>query len=156
MGRVDYWNDPKAPEANSLVVAASAIVTNDQGQVLLQQRRDNSQWALPGGGMNVGESIRETTIREVVEETGITAEPEYVIAVYSDPNHVFAYDDGEVRQEFSVCVKCIALEGDIRPNDESTSVAWFAVERLDTVSMHPRIRARIDDYLAGRRAALNP
>ncbi|GGU00157.1 hypothetical protein GCM10010289_21010 [Streptomyces violascens] len=50
MARTEYYDDPNAPEPNSMVVAASAVVTDDQGRILLQRRRDNGLWALPGGG----------------------------------------------------------------------------------------------------------
>jgi 8-oxo-dGTP pyrophosphatase MutT (NUDIX family) len=54
MGRVDYYHDPNAPPANSLVPGASAVVINDEGKILLQRRRDNARWALPGGVMDIG------------------------------------------------------------------------------------------------------
>ena len=115
MGRVDYYHDPNAPRANSLVPGASAIVVNDEGKILLHRRSDNARWALPGGVMDIGESIAQTVTREVREETGLEVEPEYIVGVYSDPGHVFAYDDGEVRQQFSVCFACRIVGGQVRP-----------------------------------------
>src|SRR3954471_14585046 len=103
MGRVDYYDDPDAPAANSLVPAASAIVVDEAGRILLHRRRDNEMWALPGGVMELGESIAECAVREVREETGLEVEITGIVGIYSDPKHVFAYADGEVRQEFSVC-----------------------------------------------------
>ena len=100
-GRVEYFDDPNAPRANALVVAVSAVVTNDQGELLLQKRTDNELWGLPGGAMNIGESVGEAVIREVKEETTLDVEPTGVVGIYSDPGHVIAYADGEVRQEFS-------------------------------------------------------
>jgi 8-oxo-dGTP pyrophosphatase MutT (NUDIX family) len=154
--RVDYWRDPNAPAANSLVVAASAVVVDGVGRILLQRRVDNELWALPGGGMELGESIRQTAVREVREETGLNVVVEHVIGVYSDPAHVFEYDDGEVRQEFSVCVKCRVVGGVLRVSDESYEVGWFDLKAIADLVMHPRIRARIDDYAAGKVAELNP
>jgi len=90
-GRVEYFNDPGAPRANSLVVAVTAVVTNDQGELLLQKRTDNELWGLPGGAMDIGESIREAVIREVKEETTLDVEPTGVVGIYSDPGHVIAY-----------------------------------------------------------------
>ena len=80
-GRVEYFNDPGAPRANSLVVAVTAVVTNDQGELLLQKRTDNELWGLPGGAMDIGESIREAVIREVKEETTLDVEPTGVVGV---------------------------------------------------------------------------
>ena len=63
---------------------------------------------------------RSDVIREVQEETGLEVEPEYIVGVYSDPAHVFAYDDGEVRQQFSVCFACSIVGGQVETSDESS------------------------------------
>lgn len=156
MTRKDYYNDPDAPAPNSIVAAASAIVTNNEGAILVHRRTDNDLWALPGGGMEFGESIADTVVREVYEETGLRVSPKYVVAVYSDPKHVFAYSDGEVRQEFSVCIACEVLEGQLTISSESTELRWVNPEDLNSLAMHPRIRARIDDYINNVVAGLNP
>jgi ADP-ribose pyrophosphatase YjhB (NUDIX family) len=147
MGRVDYYHDPAAPKANSLVPGASAVVTDDQERILLQRRSDNSRWALPGGVMDIGESLRDCVIREVREETGLDVEPQYIVGVYSDPGHVFAYDDGEVRQQFSVCFACRIIGGQLRPSEESREVRFFAPEEIDELDVHESIRIRIRHFL---------
>lgn len=156
MARKDYYDDPKAPAPNSIVAAASAIVTNSEGEILLHRRTDNDLWALPGGGMELGESIADTVAREVHEETGIKVKPGYIVAVYSDPKHVFAYSNGEVRQEFSVCIACEMVGGELRISDESKEIKFTTPAEIEDISMHPRIRARIQDYLQGARGSLNP
>jgi ADP-ribose pyrophosphatase YjhB (NUDIX family) len=149
MGRVDYYDDPDAPAANSLVPAASAIVTDEQGRILLHRRRDNSQWALPGGVMELGESLGECVVREVREETGFVVEPVGVVGIYSDPKHVFAYDDGEVRQEFSICFECRVTAGDLAVSDESYEVEFFPPEEIASLPMVDRVRLRVTDFLSG-------
>lgn len=62
-------------------------------------RTDNNLWALPGGGHDIGESVSDTVVRER-EETGIEVEVIGLVGIYSNPHHVMAYDDGEVRQLF--------------------------------------------------------
>lgn len=156
MARVDYYDDPNAPAPNSIVAAASAIVTNEHGEILVHRRTDNDLWALPGGGMEFGESVSETIIREVHEETGLHVKPTHVIAVYSDPKHVFAYTDGEVRQEFSICIACQVISGNLRISDESKELRFAKIEDVAQMDMHPRIRARIRDYLDGAVGGLNP
>jgi 8-oxo-dGTP pyrophosphatase MutT (NUDIX family) len=153
--RIDYYDDPDAPKANSLVPAASAVVVDDRGRVLLHRRRDNDLWALPGGAMEPGESIGGTAVREVREETGYDVRPLYVIGVYSDPKHVFAYDDGEVRQEFSVCIACELLGGELVASDESYEVAWWPADDVRRLPMHERIRVRVLDHIAGKRAEVS-
>ena len=154
MTRVDYYNDPAAPTPNSLVPAASAIVTDGHGRIVLQRRADNDLWALPGGGMELGESLADTVRREVREETGLEVEPSYVVGVYTDPAHVFAYDDGEVRQEYSVCVACRIVGGTLAVSEESTELGVFTPNEVDELPMHDRIRVRVHDFLAGERGAV--
>jgi ADP-ribose pyrophosphatase YjhB (NUDIX family) len=149
MGRRDFYDDPQAPAANSLVPAASAVVVDDAGRILLHRRRDNEMWALPGGQMELGESVAGCAIREVREETGFDVEPVAVVGIYSDPKHVFAYDDGEVRQEFSICLACRITGGELATSDESYEVAFHTASDIAELSMVASIRLRIDDYLAG-------
>ena len=54
MGRVDYYHDPAAPAANSLVPSVTAAVRDDRGRLLLIHKVDNDFWALPGGAMDLG------------------------------------------------------------------------------------------------------
>ncbi|CAM5730067.1 NUDIX hydrolase OS=Streptomyces antimycoticus OX=68175 GN=SSPO_061090 PE=3 SV=1 [Streptomyces antimycoticus] len=74
MGRIEYYNDPNAPKANTLIPASNLLVVDDSGAILLQRRRDTGQWALPGGAQDIGETAAQCAIRECREETGIIAE----------------------------------------------------------------------------------
>ncbi|GCE47087.1 ADP-ribose pyrophosphatase YjhB (NUDIX family) [Thermosporothrix hazakensis] len=151
MTRTDYYYDPAAPEAHRIVPAASAVVVNDEQKILLQRRRDNGYWSLPGGMMEVGESIAETVIRETREETGIEVVPEYIIGVYSDPRHIIAYSEHDVRQQFSICFACRMVGGALQADeDEATAVGFFAVDELAQLAIHPSIRLRIQHYLERR------
>jgi ADP-ribose pyrophosphatase YjhB (NUDIX family) len=121
---------------------------------LLHRRTDNDLWALPGGVMELGESVVTTVVREVREETGLEVVPEYIVGVYSDPAHVFAYDDGEVRQEYSVCVACRITGGQLAASDQSTDLGMFSPEEIADLAMHPRVRVRVEDFLTGARGVL--
>ena len=146
MGRVDYLNDPNAPQANSLIPAASAVVTNNEGKILLQRRSDNTLWALPGGTMEIGESIRETIVREVKEETGLSVVIENLVGIYSNPKHVIAYSDGEVRQEFSICFACKIGGGELCVSEESSEVAFFISEEIVRLPILESVRFIICHY----------
>jgi ADP-ribose pyrophosphatase YjhB (NUDIX family) len=98
--RVEHFNDPQAPAANRLVPAASAVVVDQAGRILLIRRSDNGLWAIPGGLMDIGEDIARTVRREVKEETGLDVEPEALVGIYSNPRHVIEFPNGEVRQQF--------------------------------------------------------
>jgi ADP-ribose pyrophosphatase YjhB (NUDIX family) len=139
--RIEHFNDPDAPVANRLVPAASAIVVDQAGRIL---------WSIPGGGMEVGERIADTVVREVREETGLEVEPEAIVGIYSDPHHVVEYGDGEVRQQFSVCFACRLIGGELVTSDESLEVGFFTPAEIETVPMHESIRLRIRHYLEHR------
>lgn len=150
IARIDYYDDPNAPTANSLVVGGSAIVVNDKDEVLLQRRSDNQRWALPGGKMDIGETLADAICREVREETGYEVEAIDVVGIYSDPKHVFAYSDGEVRQEFNICLSCRVTGGQASTSDESTAVGFFSTTDIDALDMHPSIRLRIRHFFEHR------
>lgn len=154
MARKDYYYDENAPKVNSIVAAASAIVSLPNGKIVLHRRVDNNEWSLLGGGMEYGESIKETIIREVKEESGLTCMVEKLIGVYTNPNHVIAYTDGEVRQEFSICFHCVAEDGEISVSNESREVKAFSVDELKAMNIHPAQRERINDYLRGEASAI--
>jgi ADP-ribose pyrophosphatase YjhB (NUDIX family) len=59
-------------------------VPSEHGELLLVHKTDNDLWALPGGAMDVGESIAQTVVREVKEETGIEVEVTGVVGIYTD------------------------------------------------------------------------
>ncbi|WP_432049533.1 NUDIX hydrolase [Verrucosispora sp. NA02020] len=143
MVRTEHYHDPNAPEANSIVVAVSVFVRDKHGRVLLIQRTDNGLWSLPGGGQEIGESVAETATRETREETGISVEVTGLVGVYSDPDHVIAYSDGEVRQQFSLCFRAVPVDGTPTPSDESSDVRWVARDELEALDIHPSTLLRI-------------
>ena len=152
--RVDYFHDPAAPAANSLVVGSSAVVVDDEGRILLQRRSDSGNWALPGGAMDIGETFAESVVREVKEETGFDVRIDRIVGIYSDPGHVFAYDDGEIRQEFNICLACTIVGGELAVSSESTDVRFVALSEVPGLAMHESIRKRIRDYLSGEEPVL--
>lgn len=146
MARVDYFDDPHAPKANSIVPSVTAVVTDDQGRLLLVHKTDNNLWALPGGGVDVGESVAQAAVREVKEETGIDVEVTGLVGLYTDPRHVIAYDDGEVRQQFSICFTARLLGGEVATSSETSEVEFVDVARIDELSIHPSMRLRIQHW----------
>jgi ADP-ribose pyrophosphatase YjhB (NUDIX family) len=127
--RVDYLDDPAAPQANSVVPSANVIVVNDQGGILMIRRTDNGNWAMPGGGMDLGESIADAAVRETREETGISCEISGLVGIYTNPRHVILYtSNGEVRQEFSVVFTARPTGGQLRASSESSEPQWVSPE----------------------------
>lgn len=148
MTRKDFYNDPSAPKANSITVAVSVVIQNGAGQLLLIRRTDNDLYSIPGGGQEIGETLAQTVVREVQEETGITVRVLELVGVYSDPKHVIAYTDGEVKQEFSICFRAEPVSGKLRTSSESSEVHWVDLSDLNNLTIHPSIRLRIEHGLA--------
>jgi ADP-ribose pyrophosphatase YjhB (NUDIX family) len=149
-GRIDYFDDPDAPLATSLVPSTNVVVANDDGEILLIRRSDNDNWALPGGAMDIGESLPAAAVRETLEETGVRVELTGLVGTYTDPRHIIVYtSNGEARQEFSIVYSARPIAGRPTPSRESREVAWVAPAQLDDLPMHPSMRMRIDHYLTG-------
>jgi 8-oxo-dGTP pyrophosphatase MutT (NUDIX family) len=154
MARIDYYNDPAAPAVNSVVPSVTVAIRNEKDEILLIHKVDNDRWALPGGGHDPGESIIDTAVREVREETGVDIEVTRLVGTYTDPRHVMSYDDGEVRQQFSLCFEGRWTGGKPREDgSETKAVRWVAPPDLSSLNIHPSMRMRIDHALdPGRRS----
>lgn len=77
-----------------IIVTGGAIIRDQQNRILLQRRSDYGDWGLPGGGMDAGESIEETMIREVYEETGLKIKEYNLYTIYSGSRMKYRYPDG--------------------------------------------------------------
>ena len=152
MARREYYDDPEAPTPNSLVVATSAVVTDHVGRILLQRRADSGNWALPGGGMEMNESLTASVVREVKEETGLDVEVTGLVGTYTDPRHVIAYTDGEVRRQFNICYTARVAGGQLSISGESTELRFIDPDELDGLPMHHTQRLRISHYLEQRKS----
>src|SRR5262249_17973682 len=132
----------------TIVPSVNVIVENNKGEILLIQRSDNGNWALPGGAIDLGESLTQAAIREVQEETGITCQITGLVGIYTDPNHIILYtSNNEARQEFSVVLKAQRVSGRLTPSEESTEVRWLAPREIAIrYHMAPSMKRRIADY----------
>ena len=148
--RIDFYDDPAAPEANSLVPSVNVVVTNPAGEVLLIRRSDNDNWAVPGGAIDLGESLVQAALRETREETGIDCEVTGLVGIYTDPRHVILYtSNGEARQEFSILLTAVPVGGEPAASDESSEVRWVARGDLLGYQLDRSMRLRLEHYLAG-------
>jgi ADP-ribose pyrophosphatase YjhB (NUDIX family) len=154
VARTDYFDDPNAPEVNSVVPAVTAFVQDSDGRILMERRTDNGRWGLPGGTHQPGESISQTVTREVAEETGLVVEVDRMVGIYTDPRRVIEFSDGEVRQEFSMCFAAHVVDGELKASEESFEVAWISSDTLDRLDIAPTTLRRIADALSSRSATV--
>ncbi|MGE4050190.1 MAG: NUDIX domain-containing protein [Piscinibacter sp.] len=138
----------EAPSANSLVPATAAAIIDDQQRLLMILRRDSGKWAMPGGTMQMGDSLASCIRREVLEETSIEVSIEGIIGTYSDPETRIVYSDGEVRREFSILFHCRPSGARVSLDDESTDAQWVALDSVLQLPMAASQRRRIEDVLA--------
>jgi ADP-ribose pyrophosphatase YjhB (NUDIX family) len=149
--RIDYHDDPAAPPANSMVPSANVVVADEAGRILLICRTDNGNWALPGGAMDLGESLAQAAVRETREETGVDCEITGLSGIYTDPGHVLLYtSNGEVRQEFSIVLTARPTGGEPTPSDESSQVRWVALEDVGQYRMDQSMALRVGHYAERR------
>ena len=148
MGRTEYYYDPAAPKPNSLVPASNLLIANEAGEVLLIKRSDTGQWAIPGGKQEFGESAAECAVREAWEESGVRAEITGFLGVYSNPNHIVAYTDGETRQQYEAVYLGRPISGQPTRNEEADDVRWINPDALDSYDIHPSMREQLEHYLS--------
>src|SRR5438067_7769104 len=97
----------------------------DQGRILLAHRRDIDWWNLPGGGMEVGETVDEAVVREVREETGLEVQVEQLVGVYSKPQ----------KQEVVLTFRCAVTGGGLSETEESRECRYFLPSALPTKTL---------------------
>jgi len=115
-----------------IMSSAGCVVQDGAGRVLLQQRDDPGQpWGLPGGAMELGETVAETAVRETREETGIDVELTDLLGVYSVDLHTYA--NGDVVQPVVVMFTAAAIGGALKVDGiETRDVGWFRFDELPT------------------------
>jgi 8-oxo-dGTP pyrophosphatase MutT (NUDIX family) len=142
---------PRIGAQARLKPACSALILDAAGQkVLLTRRADNGRWCLPGGQLEPGESAAEGCVREVLEETGLHARVTRLVGIYSSPDMVLEYADGNRWQlvAFSFAAEVVSGEPGLSP--ETTAWGYFGRDELGSLDLMDHHYQRIDDYFAGR------
>ncbi len=127
----------------------NGVIFNERGEILLQKRADNGFWGLPGGAVDVGESVEQGAVREVLEETNLTVTIKRFVGIYSDPKHftIASYPGGDIVQFVSVVFECEYQSGELATSDESTDIGYFPTDALPENTMLSHL-IRIEDTIA--------
>ena len=125
-----------------ILPAVAAIIFNEQGQVLLQKRKDVNEWCIISGHVEFGETVEAAIIREIREETGTAASVKRCIGIYSSPDsQTYHYTSGSV-QYITTYFEAI-LHDEIAAdfcNEETAALGFFDPAAL------PGNFARINSY----------
>src|SRR5882757_2924026 len=120
---------------DSPLVGVGAVIVQDNRVLLI--RRGHApllgEWSLPGGVLECGETLREATVREAREETGLTVETGEMLGVYE---RVIRSEDARVRYHYVlVDFLCRVVRGDLQSGSDAADVRWFAREELDGLNL---------------------
>jgi ADP-ribose pyrophosphatase YjhB (NUDIX family) len=135
------------------VGCAAAILDPARQRILLVRRADNGRWAVPGGFMEPGESTAEACAREVLEETGLHVHVGRLVAVYSNPNILLEYPDGNRYQIVALYFAAEPVGGELHTSNETTDVRYFSPAEIEHLEVGGFDRQRIFDAFAGQEAA---
>ena len=127
--------------------AAAVIFDERREKVLLTQRADNGLWCLPGGGIDPGESAEETCIRETLEETGLEIQVIRLVGIYTSPNVIIEYEDGNRWQSVGMNFEAVILGGEMRKSEETIDLGYFPVDSLGDLDLMENQLERIQDAL---------
>lgn len=129
-------------------IGATTLVFNEKNELLLNLRSDTNTWGIPGGSMELYETIEETAVRELKEEAGISADKLELVTVLSGKEYYFEYPNGDKMCTVIVLFKVLNYSGEIRVSDnESKKLDFFSLDNLP--SMESRAQAIIDKILDG-------
>ena len=151
MEHKSYIAELRQMVGDSMVIlnAANVIIVNDKNEILLQQRSDTLLWGLPGGLMEIEDSIENCAIREAKEELGIDVELTGFVGVFTNPMMRWRVSDKAKVICFSFTAKIVS--GSVKvSDDESVGFGYFSQDNLPQIHAVDNMEA-IQSYFAGKR-----
>jgi 8-oxo-dGTP diphosphatase len=126
----------------------SVVLRDEAGRVLLQHRGDVDTWGLPGGSLEMGETLEGCARRELLEETGLTAGALSLVGVYSEPAYEYTYFNGDQTQQFTICLQGQVAGGALYADGIETRELRFTPPcELPLATMFPWYAAMLKDAL---------
>lgn len=120
----------------------------DGDKVLLAREARDGRWSLPGGWIDEGLSVKENTIKEAYEESGMRVEPGRLLAVIDKRKH---NPSKGIFHVYAFFVECGLLGGAFEDNLETTEIGWFGLEELPDLSLGKTTPEQIELCLRAHR-----
>lgn len=119
-------------KTNYILPAIAVIIFNEKGDILLQKRRDTGQWCIICGHVEYGETVENTVLREIREETGCEADIVRLIGIYSSPeSQTYFYSDRNVQYITSYFEAKLISEINLDfTNEETKKLKFFSPDEL--------------------------
>lgn len=128
--------------------AASIIIENDKGQILLGKRTDNHLWGYSGGSIEIDERVEDCAKRELLEEMGLIADELEFFMVNSGPEVHYIYPNGDEVSNIEIIYICRKYHGEIkRQEEEMEELRFFDVDDIDIDMISPPIRPVVQKYI---------
>lgn len=117
-----------------MICACGCLIFNEKGQILLQKRSDDGLWGNPGGSMDLGETIYETIIREIKEETNLDIKEENlkIFNIYSGEEQHHIYPNNDEAYFVNIIFETNTYNGKITNDSESCELKFFDINNLPT------------------------
>lgn len=109
---------------------SAIIVLNHSQEVLLQLRTDTNDWSVPGGAMEIGETLEETASRKLLEETGLKSEMLQFLGVLSGKDMYYQYPNGNEVYNVIHVFQADSVAGSLRVDEEGKDLQYFPIEKL--------------------------
>jgi 8-oxo-dGTP pyrophosphatase MutT (NUDIX family) len=148
-------NGPRLGKEGKLHVGCSAAIFDSKREkVLLTRRTDNGRWCMPGGMLESGESVAEACIREVWEETGLNVRIKRLIGVYSNPDQLVVYADGNKAFFVVLSFEAEIINGKLGLSNETTAFGYYSLQEMESLPMHGEHKQRVEDAMLGADALI--
>ncbi|WDL99518.1 NUDIX domain-containing protein [Alicyclobacillus sp. ALC3] len=136
------------------MVACGALVFDADNRLLLHKRGDNGHWGIPGGYLEIGETVADAARREVFEETGLRLGKMVLFGIYSGVKNEWIHPNGDEVANVLIDFVCTDYEGELlQVTEESLDVRFFPLDELPA-KLFPGQRQIFADLISGKRAPI--